>query len=357
GRLQKLPVFTLKVNPSGAVLADGPGFVMFDACYGPGLTVDSPPDTGTNHLDLQVPASEVPALNRVISEMQISGGTEDRELLAVQQFFFGKFQYSTWLGPDKLARTNETALTRFLLQSRSGHCEYFATATVLLLRQLGIPARYAVGYAVHEPSGHGYVVRERDAHAWCLVWNEGTKTWQDFDTTPASWVGIEGRRASVWERVSDLGSWIRFEFARFRYGQGNLRQYLLWALAPVLAILLYQIFSRRRRKRRRQVRSAVAERNFFCPGLDSEFYLLERNLATRGVPRQTSEPLAVWLSRTLLNPVLADLRDPLRELLRLHYRLRFDPQGLTVAEREALTREAKMCLAALQQRERHTTTV
>jgi transglutaminase-like putative cysteine protease len=49
--------------------------------------------------------------------------------------------------------TNETPLARFLLRTRSGHCEYFATATVLLLRQLGIPARYAVGYAVHEASG------------------------------------------------------------------------------------------------------------------------------------------------------------------------------------------------------------
>ena len=62
-------------------------------------------------------------------------------------------------------------MSRFLLRTRSGHCEYFATATVLLLRQLGIPARYAVGYAVHEATGRKYVVRQRDAHAWCLVWN------------------------------------------------------------------------------------------------------------------------------------------------------------------------------------------
>ena len=38
-------------------------------------------------------------------------------------------------------------MTRFLCEHRTGHCEYFATATTLLLRAAKIPARYAVGYA------------------------------------------------------------------------------------------------------------------------------------------------------------------------------------------------------------------
>src|SRR5208282_1491794 len=127
--------------------------------YGPGATLDAPPKVYSNtNMDFLVPTNEIPALDSVISEMKISGTSEEKELLAVQNFFADKFTYSLWQGPDKLATTNETALTRFLLHSRSGHCEYFATATVLLLRELGIPARYAVGYAVHETSRHGYVV-------------------------------------------------------------------------------------------------------------------------------------------------------------------------------------------------------
>ena len=46
------------------MLAEGPGLVIFDAHYGPGATIDSPPDTGTNRLDLTVPTNEVPALDR-----------------------------------------------------------------------------------------------------------------------------------------------------------------------------------------------------------------------------------------------------------------------------------------------------
>jgi hypothetical protein len=303
-------------------------------------------------LDLAVPTNEVPALDQIISEMKISGATEKQKLLVVQQFFAAKFSYSTWLGSEKVARTNETALSRFLLHSRSGHCEYFATATVLLLREVGIPARYAVGYAVHEPSGHGYVVRERDAHAWCLVWNEPMQTWEDFDTTPASWVAEESKHASAMQRFSDFWSWVRFQIAKIRWGQTNLRRYLLWTLIPVLALLLYQIIFRRGRRQRPQPKTRKSTAALFWPGLDSEFYLLERKLAARGVPRQPSEPLSDWLTRALADPALADLRKPLQELLRLHYCHRFDPHGLSGKEREALTQEAKICLDTLSRMER-----
>jgi protein-glutamine gamma-glutamyltransferase len=263
----------------------------------------------------------------------------------VQKFFAAKFSYSLWQGPDKLATTNETALTRFLLHSRSGHCEYFATATVLLLRELGIPARYAVGYYVHEPSGHGYVVRERDAHAWCLVWRNGT--WEDFDTTPASWVGIEDKRASAMQWLSDFWSWVGFEIAKLRWGQTNLREYIFWALIPVLALLLFQIIFKRGRKQRSQPKTGKSAAEIFWPGLDSEFYLLESKLAVRGVPREPGEPLSIWLPRATADPTLAEMKNSLEELRRLHYRHRFDPQGLNASDRETLRREAMVCLAHL----------
>jgi transglutaminase-like putative cysteine protease len=340
-RLEKLPVNPLKTNQTGAVLASGPGLVIFDARYAAGATFDAPPDPTTNRWDLTVPGNEVPALDQIISGLKLSGQNEERKLLAVQQFFASNFSYSTWLGPDKAPRANETALARFLLQSRSGHCEYFATATVLLLREMGIPARYAVGYAVHETSGHGYVVRERDAHAWCLVWNEAKKTWEDFDTTPGSWVAAESQRASVLDWFWDFWSGVRFQIAKLRWGRTNLRQYILWGLVPVLGLLLYQILFRRGRGRRRQPKTGESAAAMFRPGLDSEFYELERQLAARGVPRQPGETLSDWLARALADPALADLRQAARQLLPLHYAHRFDPRGLTGPDRKTLAREAK----------------
>jgi hypothetical protein len=345
-RLENLPAVMLKMNKTGAVLASGPGLVIFNARFGDGETFDSPPDAGTNLWDLSVPTNEVTSLNQVISEMNLAGADEEHKLQAVQNFFASKFTYSTWQGRDKLATTNETALSKFLLSSRSGHCEYFATATVLLLRELGIPARYAVGYSVHEPGGKGFVVRERDAHAWCLAWDGRKNVWEDFDTTPGSWIAAEEQRAPMLQWLSDFWSWVRFQIAKFRWGQTNLRQYVLWGLVPVMALLLFQIIFRRR-KRKAAAQNKKSGEKLFWPGLDSEFYRLEARLAARGVPRQPSEPLADWLERALAEPALADWRAPLREILRLHYRHRFDPQGLDEAGRKSLAQKARDCLEQL----------
>ena len=343
GRLENLSAFGLSLSSLGAVLAEGPGLVVFDALYGPGLTIDSPGDTRE---DLAVPPREIPALERVIAELQLREQNRKQALRTLGAFFQDKFRYSTWQGFGKLNSTNETPLGRFLLRTRSGHCEYFAAATVLLLRRLGIPARYAVGYAVHESTGRNYVVRQRDAHAWCLVWNPNSATWQDFDTTPASWVEAEAGRASPLQFLSDGWSRVVFEFAKFRWGQTHLRQYFLWALAPVLALLLCQIIFRSRRRRHSRSQAAPASA-LLWPGLDSEFYQIERRLVERGARRQPSEPLAGWLLRAIADPAQAGVKDRLRKLLRLHYRYRFDPRGLSHAEREALRREAMLCLSSL----------
>ena len=75
--------------------------------------------------------------------------------------------------------------------------------------------------------------------------------------------------------------------------------------------------------------------------------LVGESLAARGVPRQTGEPLSEWLERALTAPALAGPRAALQELLGLHYRYRFDPQGLSATEREALREKAKACLDTL----------
>jgi hypothetical protein len=349
--LEKLPVFSLKANRLGTVLAAGLGLVIFDAHYGPGATLDSLPDVdSTNHYDLVVPKNEVEALQQAIAEISLPAtASREEKLRAVQKFFFDKFTYSTWQGADKKATTNASPLTKFLTTSRSGHCEYFASATVLLLRQMNIPARYAVGYSIHETRGTGYIARERDAHAWCLVWNEGKNCWEDFDTTPPSWVAIESERTRFGEWFADLRSWAGFQFAKFRWRQANWQQYIVWALVPVLLVLLYHIIFKRRKKLPDADGRGKHAAQIVWPGMDSEFFQLEKKLAARGLPRSPGETASAWLSRALAEPALTNLRTPVAELLRLHYRHRFDPEGLPLAERERLRRETKACLDALLQ--------
>jgi protein-glutamine gamma-glutamyltransferase len=346
-QLENIPssVVRIRINKTGAVLVAGPGLIIFDARYGAATTIDSPPDT---NWDWEVPPNEWPALKQSIGEMKISGTSDEQKELAVAQFFSSKFTYSTWLGPDKTPHTNGTPLGRFLLQTRSGHCEYFATATVLLLRALDIPARYAVGYYVHEGSGDNhYVVRDRDAHAWCLVWNKRKQAWQDFDTTPGSWIAAEGKRASAMQSVSDFFSWLQFQFSKLRWGQTHLRNYVLWAVVPAMSFLLYQIVFRRGRKRRAHKADNKKTAAVLWPGLDSEFYQLESRLAARGVPRQPGEALSDWLERLLTQEALGDLRESVQELLQLHYRHRFDPNGLGADKRKLLAQKVRVLLQSL----------
>ncbi len=336
GRLDKLQAFTLERNSAGAVLASGPRLVMFDALYGPGATFDSWPNADE---DRRIPDSETNALEQIISELHLDGMNTEQKLREVRAFFLNNFTYSTW--HEAVPTPGQTPLTQFLTSARSGHCEYFATATVLLLRKLGIPARYAVGYAVHEKSGHGYIVRERDGHAWCLAWNKEAGTWQDFDTTPPSWVEVEGQHASPYQWLSDSWSWISFQFSKFRWGQSQWRQYLLLTMVPILVVLLIQIFSRRKKSHR--ARKKPAAESIAWPGLDSEFYRVEKILARRGIVRSPGEPMANWLLRALADPRLTTMRDMLQTLLHLHYRYRFDPDGLSESDREQLRHDAKDC--------------
>lgn len=343
GRLQNLSAYLVEKSILGAVLVQGPGLLIFDALFGPGDSLDSAPDP---KLDLFVPEKEIPGLQKVIGELQLQPGNQRQIKGALAGFFQDKFKYSSWSGWGDFRSTNGTPLSQFLLSSRSGHCEYFATATVLLLRQLGVPARYAVGYAVHEASGKQFVVRQSDAHAWCLVWNAASGTWQDFDTTPASWIAAEGSRASPLQFLSDLWARLIFEIAKFRWGQTHLRQYLLWALVPILSLLLYQILFRSRRRRHgRQAKPATLGHRW--PGLDSEFYQIEQRLQSRAAPRQPDEALSAWLQRTGNDPRVGPLLPRLQSLLALHYRYRFDPRGLSQRDREALRRETRECLETL----------
>ena len=384
-RLEKLAAYTVDRYAAGSVMAHGPGLVLFDAHYGPGATFDLPSGFGTvtnlrgrrlyeesglgrfephgdwassndppvfvysyTNEDLAVTPLEAAALDAVVDELKLKGRDHGETLRVLQQFFDSKFKYSMWQSAPRSSSNGQTPLARFLLETHSGHCEYFATATVLLLRRVGIPARYATGYSVHEESGDGYVVRLSDAHAWTLVWDETHKVWNDFDTTPAIWVEAEKKNRSPLRWLKDAWSRFTFEFAKLRNGQGNIRGYLLWIIVPGMVLLLGQIVFRRGRKRRKDKKSD-ADFLAIWPGLDSDFYQLEKKIAARGVPRSDAEPLNLWLQRVEKSPGMETLREPLRELIKLHYRHRFDPHGLNAAEREKLKAETKRCLELLAQ--------
>lgn len=102
------------------------------------------------------------------------------------------------------------AVEDFLLRTKRGHCEYFATALAAMCNALDVPARLAMGFLADERDSltGQYVVRQRDAHAWVEVFTPETD-WVVFDSTPG---GFEEQTPSgLRERLR--GFWSSLQFA------------------------------------------------------------------------------------------------------------------------------------------------
>ncbi|MFH1489419.1 MAG: transglutaminaseTgpA domain-containing protein, partial [Pseudomonadota bacterium] len=111
----------------------------------------------------------------------------------------------------------------FLFDGKRGHCEYFASSMVLMLRSIGIPSRIVGGYlgGVWNEIGQYYLVRQSDAHTWVETWIEG-RGWVTFDPTPAVLsAGSNALKESVSEFIDFLR--LRWYYWVLDYDMGRQR--------------------------------------------------------------------------------------------------------------------------------------
>jgi len=153
-------------EPSAAVAADDPAY-----------------------LDLGGLSPRARALAREVT----AGATNPFDVvMAVTNYLQHTFRYTLDL---PRVPTGRDPVDWFLFDVKTGYCEQFATAEVLMLRSLGIPARLATGYATgdYDPLLNQAVVRERDAHAWVEVYF-GNHGWVPVDPTP----GVDPLATTRW---------------------------------------------------------------------------------------------------------------------------------------------------------------
>lgn len=173
---------------------------------------------------LEVPESCRDAVARVCREAGFSG---DRQEIVGQVTDYFAENYSYTLRPGYMWG-NDDYISYFLRKSRKGYCMHFASAAVMLLREMGIPARYAEGYAIsytdwaldgelienarygdyfegYSPLGETGLIRvevpDAWAHAWVEIYVEG-RGWVVVDPTPAS-AGEE--KESFWDTFRHMG--------------------------------------------------------------------------------------------------------------------------------------------------------
>ncbi|MBI1841867.1 MAG: DUF4129 domain-containing protein [Verrucomicrobia bacterium] len=336
--LEELRVGQLSRSGFGCVRAgDVPNLLDYQVSYCSGSSLDDPP----TDRDRAIPAEERAAVNEIAAQLRLLSHRAEADNVALAvlgDFFVRNFKYSTYLEGVSDAAAKRSPVSDFLLRHRSGHCEYFATATCLLLRAAGIPTRYALGYSVSERAGrNNYIVRDRHAHAWCLVWSDQDKCWHDFDTTPPSWLEVESGRSSAWEPIGDMGSRVWLEYARWREGRSELSRYAIYFLSGVLVLFFLRLFLKTRRQTR--LAEGLGGRSPFQPlGMNSEYYQVERTLARAGLARRPDETQRRWVERIL--SAAGDRGPDLMELVEFHYRLRFDPSGLPAEDRAKLRERA-----------------
>ena len=319
-------------NNFGAVkVENGPGLIEYMAHFSQNTPLDSLPTQD----DLRLPLLEKEHLLALSHQLNLSQ-QNSQQVLNILTTFFSQFQYS--LNLTAPFKKNITPLEYFLRDSRAGHCEYFATATVLLLRAAGIPSRYASGYAVEEFSHleNAYLVRKRHAHAWTLAYIDGK--WQTYDTTPAAWLSLEEEMAAWWEPLYDLSSWITYQFSRWRWRETSNNNWLLWLILPLSLVLIWRLYSREKIARL-QKKSAKPPNRLKRAGADSAFYQIVQQLNTAGFIRQPGETLTTWLRR-IQTPPLSKV--DMQTMITLHQRYRFDPVGISTQEKATLATYVKL---------------
>ncbi len=88
------------------------------------------------------------------------------------------------LQPEGMPEGTEDFALWFLREADSGYCVHFATTAVVLLRALGIPARYVEGYAFETIPDATVLVTEKMAHAWAEYYVRGIG-WVVLEATPS----------------------------------------------------------------------------------------------------------------------------------------------------------------------------
>jgi transglutaminase-like putative cysteine protease len=102
----------------------------------------------------------------------------------------------------------------FLFDNPRGHCEFFASAMVLLCQAADIPSRMVTGYYGGEfnPVGGFHRFRQKDAHAWAEVFLPD-RGWTTFDPSPPREAEDDDAAASMWGRVRRLVDFVQFKWS------------------------------------------------------------------------------------------------------------------------------------------------
>jgi protein-glutamine gamma-glutamyltransferase len=157
---------------------------------------------------LEVPPQLDPRIPALAGKITADSKNEYDKAANIERYLMTHYSYTLDLSGPRV----KDPLANFLFVRRSGHCEYFASAMTIMLRSIGIPARYATGFLPGEYNdvGGDYIIRESDAHAWVEVYFP-SYGWITFDPTPPG----AGKHSGLFGRFSMYWDWFQFTWGEW----------------------------------------------------------------------------------------------------------------------------------------------
>jgi len=199
------------IDPGGAVLmpARPQETLRYEVALAPSSIIDARVGQGAEDEHSALDESGLTPRIRDLARVAMGeGGSPEERIDRLERHLLNQYSYTL----DLLGRNGENPLEDFLFVYKSGHCEYFATAMVLMLRAEGIPARFVTGFLGAElnPIEDYFVVRQQNAHAWVEAFTEA-RGWQVYDPTPP-----DGRPTIAQQSLSLLLSQV-YDYITFRW--------------------------------------------------------------------------------------------------------------------------------------------
>lgn len=187
---------------------------------------------------------------------KIENDSQNRyELMKNLEAYLREMEYSTVNGalPDSVC-DSRSYLDYFLLTSQKGYCIHYATAFVLMAREMGVPCRYVQGYYVQSESSYKVTVNQSQAHAWPEVYFDNVG-WIAFEPTPSystesGWITSGGNASfSYYEEdyiydteVEETD--ITVEEKKHKSRQIDARIFIIPVLCAVIFLVLLYLYSR-----------------------------------------------------------------------------------------------------------------
>jgi transglutaminase-like putative cysteine protease len=132
---------------------------------------------------LQIP-STLPQRVRELARKVVEGKDNAYDKAeAVESFLRTSYRYAPVVRPPPPGRD---PVDYFLFDLKEDFCEYFASSMVMMLREVGVPARLVEGFTsgTFDPTIGKYVVKQVNAHAWVEVYFP-SYGWIEFEPTPS----------------------------------------------------------------------------------------------------------------------------------------------------------------------------